>query len=153
MLSSAAHSGPKGYAVSKAARVVESMPVEASAVEVSDSEVLDLRANFEDRSPLDELIREGARRMLQSAIEAEVDDFIAGHAQLTDEHGRRRVVRNGSLPEREILTGAGKLAVRQRNTPHESGHDVQAGRIRLKEMEQTSRRRADHPGHPGTTIH
>ena len=89
------------------------MPAEASTVEVPDSEVLDFRANFEGRSPLDELIREGARRMLQSAIEAEVDDFIAGHAQRTDEHGRRRVVRNGSLPEREILTGAGKLAVRQ----------------------------------------
>ena len=51
--------------------------------------------------------------MLQSAIEAEVDDFIVGHAQRADDQGRRLVVRNGSLPEREILTGAGKLVVRQ----------------------------------------
>ena len=79
MISSAAHNGPKGYAVSKATRVVESIPAEASTVEVPDSEVLDFRANFEDRSPLDELIRAGARRMLQSAIEAEVDDFITAH--------------------------------------------------------------------------
>jgi putative transposase len=55
------------------------MPAESSTVEAPDSEVLDFRANFQDRSPLDELIRAGARRMLQSAIEAEVDDFIAAH--------------------------------------------------------------------------
>ena len=99
--------------MSKAARVVDSMPADGSTGEIPDSEVLDFRATFEDRSPLDELIREGARRMLQSAIEGEADDFIPGHAQRTDEHARRRVVRNGAPPEREILTGAGKLAVRQ----------------------------------------
>ena len=86
--------------MSKATRVVESMPAEASTVEAPDSEVLNFRANFEYRCPLDKLIREGARRMLLSAIEAEVDDFITGHALCTDEHGRRRVVRYGSLPER-----------------------------------------------------
>jgi hypothetical protein len=79
MNSSDAHNEPKGYAVSKTTRVVESMPAESSTVEAPDSEVLDFRANFQDRSPLDELIRAGARRMLQSAIEAEVDDFIAAH--------------------------------------------------------------------------
>ena len=89
------------------------MPVETSSVESPDSEVIGFRASFEGRSPLDELLREGARRMLQSAIEAEVDDFIVGHAQRADDQGRRLVVRNGSLPEREILTGAGKLVVRQ----------------------------------------
>ena len=99
--------------MSNATRVVESMPVETSSVETSDSEVVGFRASFEGRSPLDELLREGARRMLQSAIEAEVDDFIVGHAQRADDQGRRLVVRNGSLPEREILTGAGKLVVRQ----------------------------------------
>jgi len=133
MISSAAHNGPKRYTASKATRVVDSMPAEVTAVEVPDSEVLDFRANFEDRSPLDEFIREGALRMLQSTIEVEVDDFIAGHAQRTDEHGRRRVVRNGSLPEREILMGAGKLA--------ESA------------SKKWRRLRADHSGHPGTIIH
>ena len=56
------------------------MPVETSSVESPDSEVIGFRASFEGRGPLDELLREGARRMLQSAIEAEVDDFIVGHA-------------------------------------------------------------------------
>lgn len=78
-----------------------------------DPEVLAFRANFESRSPLDEIIREGARRMLQTAIDAEVEDFIATHSQHVDEQGRRQVVRNGHLPSREILTGAGPLEVQQ----------------------------------------
>lgn len=51
--------------------------------------------------------------MLQAAIDAEVDEFIAAHADRRDEQGRRRVVRNGRLPSREILTGAGPLEVSQ----------------------------------------
>jgi transposase-like protein len=51
--------------------------------------------------------------MLQSAIEMEVDDFLAQHAQRRDAAGRRQVVRNGYLPSRELLTGAGRLAVEQ----------------------------------------
>lgn len=78
-----------------------------------DPDVLAFRANFESRSPLDEIIREGARRMLQTAINAEVDEFIAMHSKRLDEQGRRLVVRNGHLPSREILTGAGPLEVKQ----------------------------------------
>ena len=78
-----------------------------------DPEVLAFRAQFDERSPLDELIREGARRMLQSAIYAEVEAFIARHADRRDQDGRRLVVKNGSLPAREILTGAGPIEVRQ----------------------------------------
>jgi transposase-like protein len=51
--------------------------------------------------------------MLQAAMEAEVDTFVAGHAARRNEEGRRLVVRNGHLPGREILTGAGPLSVRQ----------------------------------------
>jgi len=51
--------------------------------------------------------------MLQAAIDAEVEDFIAQHADRCDEQGRRQVVRNGHLPSREILTGAGPLEVVQ----------------------------------------
>jgi transposase-like protein len=78
-----------------------------------DPEVLAFRANFELRSPLDQIVLEGARRMLQTAINAEVDDFIAAHAGRRDESGHRQVVRNGHLPSREILTGAGPLEVKQ----------------------------------------
>src|SRR5690606_9356387 len=62
---------------------------------------------------LDELVREGARRMLQSAIDAEVEAFISQHAGRRDDSGRRLVVKNGNLPAREILTGAGPIEVQQ----------------------------------------
>jgi transposase-like protein len=65
------------------------------------------------RSVLDSLVREGARRMLQAALEAEVSSFLEEHTSLRDERGNRRVIRNGHLPERSILTGAGPLEVRQ----------------------------------------
>ena len=63
------------------------------------------------RSALDEIVREGARRMLQAAIEEEVAAYIEAHENLRDEHGHRLVVRNGHMPEREVLTGAGRIAV------------------------------------------
>ncbi len=78
-----------------------------------DPEVLAFRRRFDDHSPLDEIIHEGARRMLQAAIDAEVDAFIETHQHRRDEAGRRLVVKNGSLPTREILTGAGAIKVKQ----------------------------------------
>jgi hypothetical protein len=47
-------------------------------------------------SLIDELVREGARRMLAEALQAEVDDYIARFTAERDENGRRLVVRNGS---------------------------------------------------------
>ena len=67
----------------------------------------------QSRDVLTELCREGARAMLATAIEAEVADWIDGHAHLHDEAGRRQVVRNGSHPERTILTGLGPIDVKQ----------------------------------------
>ena len=78
-----------------------------------DPEVIAFRQQFDDRSPLDELIREGARKMLQEAIHAEVEAFIDDHRHRCDEQGRRLVIKNGSLPAREILTGAGPIKVQQ----------------------------------------
>ena len=63
--------------------------------------------------PLLEVLRSGARRMLQQVIEAEVETFLGAHADLEDQRGRRRVVRNGHAPEREIQTGIGPIAVRR----------------------------------------
>jgi len=51
--------------------------------------------------------------MLQTAIEAEVGEFLLQHSNRQDEQGRRLVVRNGYLPSRELLTGAGRLEVSQ----------------------------------------
>src|SRR5689334_1844140 len=62
-------------------------------------------------SLIDELVREGARRMLAEALQAEVDDYIARHLHERDEHGHRLVVRNGTHQPREVLTSAGAVAV------------------------------------------
>ena len=51
--------------------------------------------------------------MLAQAIEAEVAEWIEQHAHVTDERGRRQVVRNGRLPERKIVTGVGEVAIEQ----------------------------------------
>jgi transposase-like protein len=61
---------------------------------------------------IDEIVREGARRMLAEALQAEVDAYIARFVAERDENGRRLVVRNGSHPSREVLTSAGAVEVR-----------------------------------------
>ncbi len=60
---------------------------------------------------LDELVSEGARRMLLAGLEAEVADYIERHVGLVDEAGHRLVVRNGRAAERSLVTGAGSLPV------------------------------------------
>ena len=60
---------------------------------------------------IDELVRDGARRMLAEALQAEVDAYIAAFAAERDEAGRRLVVRNGSHHPREVLTSAGAVEV------------------------------------------
>jgi putative transposase len=62
---------------------------------------------------LTDVLRNGARALLAQAVEAEVADFLGTHADLKTEDGRRRVVRHGHLPEREVMTGIGPVAVRQ----------------------------------------
>lgn len=64
-------------------------------------------------SLLDSIVRQGAQRLLQQAIEAEVAEYIERHAELTDANGRKLIVRNGTLPSREIATTAGRLSIRQ----------------------------------------
>jgi len=61
---------------------------------------------------LTEVLRRGAKELLQQAVEVEVAEAIAQYAALKDEQGRQRVVRNGYLPERSIQTGLGEVAVR-----------------------------------------
>jgi putative transposase len=79
--------------------------------------VADEQARAELRGDLDELAREGARRMLAAALEAEVDDYLVVHAAERDERGRRLVVRNGHARQREVLTAAGAVRVQAGGRP------------------------------------
>jgi putative transposase len=73
---------------------------------------------------LTEVLRTGARALLAQAVGAEVAEFLAQHADLKTEDGRQRLVRHGHLPEREIMTGIGAVAVRQpRVRDREPGRD------------------------------
>ncbi|MCX2971202.1 MULTISPECIES: IS256 family transposase [Streptomyces] len=63
-------------------------------------------------SLIDEIVREGAKRMLAAALEAEVDAYIAELAHEKDERGRRLVVRNGRHQPRKVTTVAGAVEVR-----------------------------------------
>jgi transposase-like protein len=64
------------------------------------------------RDALTELLRHGAQQLLKQAVESELAEFLGEHAEKRDERGRAAVVRNGHLPEREVLTGIGPVAVR-----------------------------------------
>jgi transposase-like protein len=62
---------------------------------------------------LDDILREGARRALQAAIEREVQEYVEQNKQHLDEQRRRLVVRNGYHPARNIQSGSGSIEVRQ----------------------------------------
>jgi len=62
--------------------------------------------------PLTEVLRNGARALLAQAVEAEVATFLGDHAAKLTADGHQRLVRHGHLPEREIMTGIGPVAVR-----------------------------------------
>jgi transposase-like protein len=65
------------------------------------------------RSALEEVLRNGARRLLQEAIEIEVSEYIQLFKEVKDGMNQRIVTRNGYLPERDILTGLGAINVKQ----------------------------------------
>src|SRR5215470_16823470 len=81
--------------------------------------------------PLTEILRDGARALLAQAVEAEVAEFLAQHADKLTDDGRRRVVRHGHLPEREIMTGIGAVSVRQPRVRDRGGAAADPERIRF----------------------
>ena len=76
---------------------------------MSNDNVVSLATPAEVYDPLTELLRSGARRLIEAAVSAEFEEYLSalGPEKLAD--GRQRVVRNGHLPERKILTGLGEV--------------------------------------------
>jgi transposase-like protein len=79
---------------------------------VSETNVFQLCEPGTFADPLTEVLRHGARALLAQAVEAELSAWLESHADKRTEDGRRRVVRHGHLPEREIVTGIGPVTVR-----------------------------------------
>ena len=67
----------------------------------------------ECETSLEAIIRDGARKMLQEAIENEVVEYINQCKDLRDDENHRLVTRNGYLPKRSIQTGVGPLPIEQ----------------------------------------
>ena len=79
---------------------------------------------------LDDILRDGARRALQAAIEREVEQYIGQNQRHLDEQRRRLVVRNGYHPARRIQTGSGSIEVRQPRV-NDKRTDEQGNRLRF----------------------
>ena len=78
---------------------------------MSNDTIIALRQPETIDDPLTEVLRAGARELLANAIEAEVEAFLAAHADLRTADGLKRIVRHGHGPERQIQTGIGAVAV------------------------------------------
>src|SRR5215218_3619780 len=61
---------------------------------------------------LDDIAREGARRLIAAALETEVDEYVGALVDEVDEDGKRLVVRNGRARERRVTVGSGTVAIR-----------------------------------------
>jgi transposase-like protein len=86
------------------------------------------------RLDLDQLVREGARRMLAVALEAEVDEYLAAHSAERDEGGRRLVVRNGRARQRQVTTAAGAIWVRTPRVDDRRADPVTGQRARFRSV-------------------
>ena len=80
---------------------------------MTDTNVIKLAQPGTFTDSLTEILRNGAHALLAQAVELEVTDFIGRYADLKTAAGRQRLVRHGHLPNREIMTGIGPVAVRQ----------------------------------------
>lgn len=78
-----------------------------------DTSVISFHQPDSVEDPLTEIAREGARRMLATALEAEIEAFVGQFSEERLPDGRQRVVRHGYGPERRIQTGIGALEVRR----------------------------------------
>ena len=74
--------------------------------------------------PLTELLRMGARKLIEAAIQAELAEFLQQFETRKTSQGKRGVIRNGYQPEREILTGIGAVSIRIPKVRSRTGEPV-----------------------------
>jgi transposase-like protein len=96
---------------------------------MTDTNVLQFSQPGTFSDPLTEVLRNGARALLAQAVEAEVATLLERYGDEVTDDGRQRLVRHGHLPEREIMTGIGPVAVRCPRVRDRVGQDAE--RIRF----------------------
>jgi transposase-like protein len=80
---------------------------------MSEDKVISFTPPGQIDDPLTEVLRAGARQLLEQAVEAELEAFLAAYAELKTEDGRQRLVRHGHGPQRAVLTGIGPVPIRR----------------------------------------
>ena len=98
---------------------------------MSNNTIIALRQPETIDDPLTEVLRAGARELLAKAVEAEVEEFLAGHDALRTTDGHQRIVRHGHGPERQVQTGIGPVAVRRPKVRDRGGDETAGERIRF----------------------
>src|ERR1017187_1938823 len=93
---------------------------------------VDEAASAELSVGLDEIVTEGARRLLAAALEAEIDAYVSRFLDEVDEHGHRLVVRNGQAEARSLVTGAGPLLVRAPRVDDRRVDEVTGEKMRFR---------------------
>lgn len=78
---------------------------------MNDATIIEFAGRDAVSDPLTDLLRKGARELLQTAVEAELDAFLAEYAKHRTPEGQAAVVRNGHHPERAVQTGIGPVTM------------------------------------------
>jgi transposase-like protein len=91
---------------------------------MGNNNIIELSGRDEIADPLTELLRDGARQLIQSAVEVELETFLVQFAEKKTTAGHAAVVRNGHHPERSIQTGVGPLTVRIPKVRSKTGEPV-----------------------------
>jgi putative transposase len=91
---------------------------------MSKNNVIELAGREADRDPLTELLRGGAEQLIYQAVEAELSELLAAHADRHTEDGKAGVVRNGHLPARKLQTGLRSITVKIPKVRAKSGEPV-----------------------------
>ena len=86
--------------------------------------VITLEKPAENEDVLTRMLRRGARDLLTKAVEVELTEFLAQYQDVADDQGRQSVVRNGYLPDREIMTGIGPVEIKVPKTRDRSGQGI-----------------------------
>lgn len=86
--------------------------------------VLEINNWVNQEDPLTDLLREGAKKLIGQAIEAELDELLKRHESEKTQDGHQRVVRSGHHPQRSILTGIGEVSVEMPKVRSKTGEPV-----------------------------
>ena len=83
---------------------------------MSKNNVISLENPEGNADVLTSLLRSGARDLITKAVQTELAEFLSQYQNMTDSEGRPLVVRNGYLPQREIMTGIGPVNIKVSKT-------------------------------------